>query len=196
MTEQIKIMDMINKWGYLNLEQIALLLNKNIYTIQTHLTRLIKKKLISANKLTRKNIYVLSSSGNYYLGRKAHQIKINFNELPHQDMLIKWLVVQTDIVHYQTERELKMENGNLKGYPDLLIETTDNKNILIECERTRKAKTRYKAIFDSVVSYLKQDYECWWIVPNQAMAKFINERIKEDNWRIEQHKVILFNYIV
>ncbi|WP_133165091.1 hypothetical protein [Spiroplasma poulsonii] len=111
-------------------------------------------------------------------------------------MLIKWLVVQTDIVHYKTERELKMENGNLKGYPDLLIETTDNKNILIECERTRKAKTRYKAIFDSVVSYLKQDYECWWIVSNQAMAKFINERIKEDNWRIEQHKVILFNYIV
>lgn len=196
MTEQIKIMDMINKWGYLNLEQISLLLNKNIYTIQTHLTRLIKKKLITANKLTRKNIYVLSSGGNYYFGRKAHQIKINFNELPHQDMLIKWLCRQTDIENYQTERELKMDNGNLKRYPDLLIETTDNKNVLIECERTRKAKTRYKTIFDSMVSYLKQDYECWWIVPSQEIAKFINERIKEDNWRIEQHKVILFNYIV
>nr|WP_011225098.1 hypothetical protein [Spiroplasma kunkelii]AAS59575.1 hypothetical protein SKUN_p0055 [Spiroplasma kunkelii CR2-3x] len=156
----------------------------------------IKKKIITANKLTRKNIYVLSSSGNYYFGRKAHQIKINFYELPHQDILIKWLVAQNDIEHYQTERELKMENGNLKGYPDLIIYKNDDSEIYIEFERTRKAKTRYKSIFDSMVSYLKQDYECWWIVPNQAMAKFINERIKEDNWRVEQHKVIIFNYIV
>lgn len=85
-----------------------------------------------------------------------------------------------------------MANGNFKGYPDLLIETIDNKNVLIECERTRKAKTRYKPILNSMVSYLKQDYQCWWIVPNQAMEKFINERIKEDNWRIEQHKVIIY----
>ncbi|WP_126821197.1 hypothetical protein [Spiroplasma endosymbiont of Megaselia nigra] len=52
-------------------------------------------------------------------------IKINCYELPHQDMLIKWLCRQTDIEHYQTERELKMENGNLNAYPDLIVYKTD-----------------------------------------------------------------------
>nr|WP_192960548.1 hypothetical protein [Spiroplasma citri] len=69
MTEQIKIMDMINKWGYLNLEQVALLLNKNKNTVEKQLYILINKKLIIANKLTRKNIYVLTHKGNSYLGR-------------------------------------------------------------------------------------------------------------------------------
>nr|WP_168175917.1 hypothetical protein [Spiroplasma melliferum] len=39
-------------------------------------------------------------------------IKVNYYELQHQDMLIKWLCSQTDIEHYQTERELKMEIEN------------------------------------------------------------------------------------
>ncbi|AXF97236.1 hypothetical protein [Spiroplasma phoeniceum] len=90
MTEQIKIMDMINKWGYLNLEQISLLLNKNIKSTENRLAVLVKKKLITANKLTRKNIYVLTHKGNSYLGRvHKKSIQINFYELPHQDMLIK-----------------------------------------------------------------------------------------------------------
>ncbi|QIA74011.1 hypothetical protein GL982_10705 (plasmid) [Spiroplasma citri] len=188
---------MINRWGYLNTEQLGLLVNKKKRATKELLKTLHKKGLIKFDQHTHRNIYYLSHKGNTFVGREHKKaIKINCYEMPHQDILIKWLVAQTDIEHYQTERELKIENGNLKEYPHLLIETINNKNVLIECERTRKAKTRYKRIFDSMVSYLKQDYECWWIVPNQAMAKFINERIKEDSWRVEQHKVILFNYIV
>ncbi len=29
--EQLKILDIINRWGYLNVEQIALLLNIDVY---------------------------------------------------------------------------------------------------------------------------------------------------------------------
>ncbi|MBP1525680.1 MAG: hypothetical protein H9Q65_03910 [Spiroplasma ixodetis] len=35
MGELEKILFIINRWGYLNTEQIALLLNKNIQTIET-----------------------------------------------------------------------------------------------------------------------------------------------------------------
>ncbi|QIA72182.1 hypothetical protein GL981_12970 (plasmid) [Spiroplasma citri] len=45
MTEQIKIMDMINRWGYLNLEQVALLLNKNKNTVEKQLYILINKNI-------------------------------------------------------------------------------------------------------------------------------------------------------
>ncbi|QIA67972.1 hypothetical protein [Spiroplasma citri] len=75
--------------------------------------------------------YYLSHKGNTFVGREHKKaIKINCYEMPHQDILIKWLVAQTDIEHYQTERELKIENGNLKEIPHLLIETINNKKCL------------------------------------------------------------------
>lgn len=116
MGELEKILIMINRWGYLNLEQVALLLNKNIKTIQLQKAKIINLKMLNVDKLPKKNYYTLTGKAQSHLGR-AHKksIKVNYYELQHQDMLIKWLCIQTDITHYQTERELKMENGNLNA---------------------------------------------------------------------------------
>nr|WP_168175918.1 hypothetical protein [Spiroplasma melliferum] len=43
MTESLKILDLLNKWGYLTAEQIALLLNKPIESAKTNLKTLQKK---------------------------------------------------------------------------------------------------------------------------------------------------------
>ncbi|WJG71486.1 BlaI/MecI/CopY family transcriptional regulator [Spiroplasma ixodetis] len=69
--EQLKILEIINRWGYLNTEQIALLLNKNNATVDTLIRILNNKKLIRVDQLTRKNIYILSSLGNRKLGKKV-----------------------------------------------------------------------------------------------------------------------------
>ncbi|WP_174479967.1 hypothetical protein [Spiroplasma endosymbiont of Danaus chrysippus] len=46
--EQIKILEIINRWGYLNKEEIALLLNKNIEAIKT-LLRVFNKEKNNSN---------------------------------------------------------------------------------------------------------------------------------------------------
>ncbi|WJG71417.1 hypothetical protein [Spiroplasma ixodetis] len=116
--EQIKILEIINRWGYLNTYQISLLLNKEINAVDWLIRALIDKKLIRVDQLIRKNIYMLSSLGNRKLGKKSKIIRINYNELAHQDLLIKWLAQQNDIISYQTERELKTETYREK---DILI---------------------------------------------------------------------------
>ncbi|WP_424527508.1 hypothetical protein [Spiroplasma endosymbiont of Glossina fuscipes fuscipes] len=194
MTEQIKIMDMINKWGYLNLEQISLLLNKNIKSTENRLAVLVKKKLIIANKLTRKNIYVLTHKGNSFLGRvHKKSIQINFYELAHQDMLIKWLVAQNDIIHYQTERELKMGNGNLNAYPDLIITKTDDSEIYVEFERTQKSPSRFKKKLDGHTKWLRNGGQIYWIAPTQTLANWIQRQIDKDDFKPELQQVIIWN---
>nr|WP_011310428.1 BlaI/MecI/CopY family transcriptional regulator [Spiroplasma citri]CAI93809.1 hypothetical protein [Spiroplasma citri] len=193
MTEQIKIMDMINKWGYLNLEQVALLLNKNKNTVEKQLYILINKKLIIANKLTRKNIYVLTHKGNSYLGREHKKsIQINFYELAHQDMLVKWLCSQTDIENCQTERELKMENGNLNAYPDLIITKKDDIEIYVEFERTQKSPSRFKKKLDGHTKWLRNGGQIYWITPTQTLANWIQRQIDKDDFKTEQQQVIIW----
>jgi hypothetical protein len=75
----------------LNLEQIGLLINKNIKTIQ-----LKKKNKISKIKnaecvySTKRNYYTLTSKAQSYLGREYKKsIKVNYYEVIYQDMLIK-----------------------------------------------------------------------------------------------------------
>lgn len=70
--------------------------NKN--TIIILLKSLTVKKLIRIDKLTTKNIYSILSLGNQKLGHGNKTIKIDYNELIHQDLLSKWLVQQNDIV--------------------------------------------------------------------------------------------------
>ena len=77
---------------------------KNVEAIKTLLRVLINKKLIRIDNLTRKNYYMLSSLGNQKLGQGNKIIKINYNELAHQNLLIKWLCQQSDILSYQTEK--------------------------------------------------------------------------------------------
>ncbi|WDA55015.1 MAG: hypothetical protein PPFGHCPK_01496 (plasmid) [Spiroplasma endosymbiont of Drosophila atripex] len=200
--EQLKILKIINRWGYLNKEEIALLLNKNVEAIKTLLRVLINKKLIRIDKLTRKNYYMLSSLGNNKLGQGNKITKINYNELAHQDLLIKWLCQQTNIISYQTEKELKTEGhlikdvwGNTKskqGYPDLLVHYED-KEMIIEFERTRKSKDKFKLKLNNLRSYLLQDIHILWLVPNENMKKFINEQIQAYNWKLEQHHIEIFN---
>lgn len=202
--EQIKILNIINRWGYLNKKELSLLLNKNVEAINSLLKYLISKKLIRIDKLTRKNYYMLSSLGNQKLGQGNKIIKINYNELTHQNSLIKWLCQESDIISYQTEKELKAEGhlikdvwGNTKskqGYPDLLVHY-ENKDIIIEFERTRKSKEKFKLKLNNLRSYLLQNIHIKWLVPNESMKKFINEQLQAYNWKIEQHHIEIFNNI-
>ncbi|MBP1525586.1 MAG: hypothetical protein H9Q65_03110 [Spiroplasma ixodetis] len=190
--EQLKILELINRWGYLNTYQIVLLLNKNYFTVDDSIRELVKKKLLKVDQLTRKNIYILSSLGNCKLGKKKKYIKINYNELVHQDLLIKWLCQQSDIISYQTERELKAENPREKGYPDLIVHYED-KEMIIELERTRKSKDRFESKLDTYYRDLQNGKEILWLVSNENMKKFINEQIQAYNWKIEQHHIEIFN---
>ncbi|WP_281748176.1 hypothetical protein [Spiroplasma ixodetis] len=131
-------------------------------------------------------------------------IKINYNELTHQNSLIKWLCQQKDIISYQTEKELKSEGhlikdvwGNTKskqGYPDLLVHYED-KDMIIEFERTRKSKEKFKLKLNNLRSYLLQNIHIKWLVPNESMKKFINDQLQAYNWKIEQHHIEIFNNI-
>jgi len=188
----IKILEIINRWGYLNIEQIALLLNKHIRAVDTLLRDLMIKKLIRVDQLTRKNIYTLSSLGNRKLGKSSTYIRINYNELTHQDLLIKWLAQQNDIVSYQTEKQLKTESPREKGYPDLLVHYED-KDMIVELERTRKTIKRFEDKLDGLRQYLKQNMHIMWLVSNQNMKKFVDEQIKSYNWKLEQHHIEIFN---
>ncbi|MBP1525247.1 MAG: hypothetical protein H9Q65_05255 [Spiroplasma ixodetis] len=191
--EQLKILEIINRWGYLNTEQIALLLNKNIHTIKSAIDELVPKNLLRVDQLTRKNIYMLSSLGNRKLGKKSKSIRINYNELKHQDLLIKWLCQQSDILSYQTEKELKVESYREKGYPDLLVHY-ENKIMIIEFERTRKTKQRMRQKFDGLRHYCKNGYEVLFLVPNESMKKFVDEQIKIYNWKLATFKTQIFNF--
>jgi predicted transcriptional regulator len=194
MGESLKILDLLNKWGYLTAEQIALLLNKPLESAKTNLKTLQKKQFYKIDKTTRKNIYVLTHKGNSFLGREHKKsIQINFYELAHQDMLIKWLVAQNDIVHYQTERELKMENGNLNAYPDLIITKTDDSEIYVEFERTQKSPSRFKKKLDGHTKWLREGGQIYWITPTQTLANWIQRQIDKDDFKTEQQQVIIWN---
>ena len=200
-----KISEKDTRENFINISKkdlIALLLNKNVEAIKTLLRVLINKKLIRIDNLTRKNYYMLSSLGNQKLGQGNKIIKINYNELAHQNLLIKWLYKQNDIISYQTEKELKAEGhlikdvwGNTKskqGYPDLLVHY-ENKEMIIEFERTRKSKDKFKLKLNNLRSYLLQNIHILWLVPNESMKKFVDDQIKVYNWKIEQHHIEIFN---
>ncbi|KAI92016.1 replication-relaxation family protein [Spiroplasma melliferum] len=194
MTESLKILDLLNKWGYLTAEQIALLLNKPIESAKTNLKTLQKKQLYKIDKTTRKNIYFLSHKGNTFVGRvHKKSIKVNYYELAHQDMLIKWLCSQTDIEHYQTERELKMENGNLNAYPDLIITKNDDSEIYVEFERTQKSPSRFKKKLDGHTKWLRNGGQIYWITPTQTLANWIQRQIDKDDFKIELQQVIIWS---
>lgn len=194
MTESLKILDLLNKWGYLTAEQIALLLNKPIESAKTNLKTLQKKQLYKIDKTTRKNIYFLSHKGNTFVGRvHKKSIKVNYYELAHQDMLIKWLCSQTDIEHYQTERELKMENGNLNAYPDLIITKNDDSEIYVEFERTRKSPDRFRTKLINLREWLVAGGKIHWITPTQAIANWIENQINTIGAYEKQHTYEIWN---
>lgn len=105
MGEQEKILFMINRWEYLNTQQIALLLNKKENITYKFIMKLVSNKFLNVDTLPKKNHYTLTSKAQTNLGREHKKsIKVNYYELHHQNMLIKWLCSQTDIIQYQTER--------------------------------------------------------------------------------------------
>ncbi|UNF62714.1 hypothetical protein [Spiroplasma poulsonii] len=194
MGELEKILLMINRWGYLNLEQIALLLNKNIKTIQLQKEKLVNLKMLNLDTLPKKNYYTLTSKAQSHLGRNHKKsIKVNYYELQHQDMLIKWLVAQTDIIHYQTERELKIENGNLNAYPDLIVYKTDDSEIYVEFERTRKSPDRFRTKLINLREWLVGGGKIHWITPTQTLATWIENQINNIGAYPPQHTYEIWN---
>lgn len=194
MGELEKILIMINRWGYLNLEQVALLLNKNIKTIQLQKAKLINLKMLNVDKLPKKNYYTLTSKAQSHLGRvHKKSIKVNYYELQHQDMLIKWLCIQTDIIHYQTERELKMKNGNLNAYPDLIITFCNDSEIYVEFERTRKSPDRFRTKLINLREWLIAGGKIHWITTTQTLANWIENQINNIGAYPSQHTYEIWN---
>lgn len=103
-----------------------------------------QKQLVLINQVTRKNIYYLSNLGKRYLGKENNKSKLNLNQLAHQDLMIKWLTKQKDIVSYKNELELKSWNAKQEKYPDLMIEYNNGVKIWVEIERTRNSKRTYR----------------------------------------------------
>lgn len=188
MGELEKILFIINRWGYLNTEQIALLLNKNIQTIETQKKKLLKLKMLNIDTLPKKNYFTLTSKAQSHLGREHKKsIQVNYYELAHQDLLIKWLCKQTDIISYQTERELKIENGNLNAYPDLIITKNDNTEIYVELELTRKSPERFKTKLINIRQWLVNCGKIHWITNSQTLANWIEKQINTIEAYPKQH---------
>jgi len=87
--------------------------------------------------------------------------------------------------------------GNTKskqGYPDLLVHY-EGKDMIIEFERTRKSKDKFKLKLNNLRSYLLQNIHILWLVANESMKKFVDEQIKAYNWKLEQHHIEIFKNI-
>ncbi|MBP1526518.1 MAG: hypothetical protein H9Q66_01115 [Spiroplasma ixodetis] len=192
--EQIKILEIINQWGYLDTYQISLLLKKTVRTTDTLLRILKEKKLILVNQDTRKNIYFVSPLGNRRLGKESKKRRLLLNELKHQDIIIKWLSKQTNIAYYENELELKRFNSKKDKYPDLMIEYENGSKSWIEIERTRKSKERIEDKLDNMRDHIKDGHNVVWVVPSTEMANFIKEQINQYNWYKDNHIVEIFNY--
>nr|WP_011310479.1 hypothetical protein [Spiroplasma citri]CAI94299.1 putative transmembrane protein [Spiroplasma citri] len=137
-------------------------------------------------------VYAIGGKFNADSSNRKETIKINCYELAHQDMLIKWLVVQTDIEHYQTERELKIKNGNLNAYPDLIITKNDDSEIYVEFERTQKSPSRFKKKLDGHTKWLRNGGQIYWITPTQTLANWIQRQIDKDDFKTELQQVIIW----
>lgn len=61
MGEQEKILIMINRWGYLNTEQISLLVNKKENVTYKFVMKLVSNKFLNMDTLPKKNYYTLTS---------------------------------------------------------------------------------------------------------------------------------------
>lgn len=63
--------------------------------------------------------------------------------------------------------------GNTKNkqeYPDLLVHF-ENKDMIVELERTRKSKERFENKLDSYYQYLQDGKEILWLIPNESVKK-------------------------
>lgn len=74
MGEQEKILIMINRWGYLKIEQIALLVNKKENITYKFIMKLVSNKFLNVDTLPKKNYYTLTSKAQSHLRREHKKI--------------------------------------------------------------------------------------------------------------------------
>ena len=58
-----------------------------------------------------------------------------------------------------------MENGNLNAYPDLIITQSDDSEIYVELERTRKSPDWFKTKLINLREWLVAGGKIHWITP-------------------------------
>ncbi|AXF97230.1 hypothetical protein [Spiroplasma phoeniceum] len=185
---------MINRWGYLNIEQAALLTQKSFISAKRILERNLKKVFIKSTNIQEKTFIIFLIKVIPFLGREHKKaIKINCYELPHQDMLIKWLCSKIDIEHYQTERELKMENWKLKAYSNLLIYKSDNSKIYVEFDNTRKSPIRIKNKIINYKDWLNNGNKVHWVSTNKTLSNWTQKIIRELNLFVNKHTYEIWN---
>ncbi|WP_308150259.1 hypothetical protein [Spiroplasma sp. AdecLV25b] len=76
-----------------------------------------------------------------------------------------------------------------------MIEYENGTKVLIEIERTRKSKERIEDKIDNMREHIKENRKVIWVVPDEKMAKFIQEQINHYNWYKEAHEIEIFNEI-
>ncbi|UNF61937.1 hypothetical protein [Spiroplasma poulsonii] len=171
-----------------------MLLNKKENITYKFVMKLVSNKFLNVDMLPKKNYYTLTSKAQSHLERNHKKsIKVNYYELQHQYMLIKWLGAQTDITHYQTERELKMENGNLNAYPDLIITKSDDSEIYVEFERTCKSPDRFRTKLINLREWLAAGGKIHWITPTQTLETWIKKQINTIGAYSSQHTYEIWN---
>lgn len=70
-----------------------------------------------------------------------------------------------------------MEPGILKGYPYLIIMKTDDREIYVEFERTRKSPDRFRTKLVNLREWLVNGGKIHWVTPTMSLASWIKNQI-------------------
>lgn len=74
-----------------------------------------------------------------------------------------------------------------------MIEYENEIKVWVEIKRTRKSKERIEDKLDNMCEHIKDNHKVVWVVPNEKMAKFIQEQINHYDWYKEAHTIEIFN---
>ncbi len=200
MQVQKLLISLIEKWGYLNVNQISTLLNRNIGTTRIILKKMVNKGLLKEIKIN-KIYYLLTSKALHFTNKKTNNLlKINIGELEHLENLIivlKSLQKKYKVLDYQTERDQKKEfkGKNLRNnkFCDLII-FTENETYYIEYERRYKDINRYKKIFSNFRSLIKEN-KIIYISEHQQILKKIYDIAKEYDYYFKNWYFFKINLI-
>jgi len=140
-----QLIELVDRWNYLTVEEIALLLRKAESTIKWRVKRLIDLKLLKRDReLIGKDVYF----------KKVNRFKLPYYNHDHSIKVLATYLSKKYDCEYATPKELVSDLLKTKGVsflgakvPDLLL-LKDGKKIAIESEITQKQMKRQEANLD------------------------------------------------
>lgn len=181
------MLNAIYKHKAISSKQLALLFNVKIKSVQDHILKLKKLKLIGVvPNNSRTPSYFIKTKGIKLIGgRQARPVKyVNEEHLTIEIKVLRYLVDSEQIEHinhtdflntYETDREIKkrrylelgMQASKLRT-PDLIVKEISGTKVY-EIEITKKARYRYKEILHKLdKDYSKKKWEqIIWVINNR-----------------------------